>query len=147
RAGHAGGVRGVRGGGRGRERSALPVEIGQLRPDAAGKRQVARLQVARDCGRDFRVCGSLLGRALRRFGAGAEARDEIRFDLRQSTARVRSQIGFDRLQLGPGGLAPASALRLADALKNPLAAAHSSAFTKSSTTFLASPNTIMVLSM
>src|SRR5205807_1110590 len=130
-----------------REPRAAPVEMGELRPDAPGQGKAAAFQVSRHGGGNVGFGGNLLGRALHRLGPGAEAGDEIRADRRERPARMGAQIRLDRLQLGLRGRVSAAALRLADARENPVSRTHSSAFTMSSTTFLASPNTIMVLSM
>ncbi len=120
----------------------------ELRPDASGKGKIARPEIARDRDGNLGFCGNRVGRALHRLRTLAEARDEIALDPRQRPARVRAQVGFDRFQLGLRRLASAAALRLADAREDFFAGAHaSSALTMSSTTFFASPNTIMVLSM
>src|SRR6266704_3144814 len=119
----------------------------ELRPGAPGQGKAAPFQVSRHgCG-NVGFGGNLLGRALHRLGPGAEAGDEVRIDRRQRPPRVGAQIGLDRLQLGLRGPASVAALRLADARKNFLPRTQASAFRMSSTTFLASPNTIMVLSM
>src|SRR5262249_7442949 len=130
-----------------REPCRLPLQMGGQRPHAPCERQAALAEVARHRRRDGALRADLRGRALHRLGAGAKAREEIGLDLRKGAARVSAHVGLDRLALGLRRPARTAALRLADALEDSVPGAQSSAFTMSSTTFFASPNTIMVLSM
>jgi hypothetical protein len=131
-----------------------PAEVAEGGPDAALAREVPGGEVARRGRRHLGHAVDELGRALHRLGARAEARHHLVLDRGQRPARMARGVGLDRFDLRLRRAARRTApLRRADAGEDVLsrrvavAQGHSIALTMSSTTFFASPNTIIVLSM